>query len=155
VHSREIAAGQRVQVRAGEIVPVDAKVLAGAALVDESAISASPAPVRRVMGQQVLAGSRLLAGALDLDVMRSGDETRAARITQTLVATTVPAPRTCALEPGAKDPRHRWRSAQYPSCGRGCRSSSSRRRATSHSRAREWHARRSYGDLPALARAAR
>ena len=103
VPRREISAGQRVQALAGEIVPVDAKILAGAALVDETAIAGSPALVRRVMGQQVFAGSRLVAGSLDLEVTRTGDETRATQIAQTLIAATVPAPRTWALNQDAED----------------------------------------------------
>ena len=103
VPSRQIAAGQRVQALAGEIVTVDAKVLAGAALVDEAAIGGSPAPVRRVMGQQVFAGSRLLAGALDLEVTHTGNDTRAARVARTLIATTVPTPRAWALNQDAED----------------------------------------------------
>ena len=98
-----VAAGQRVRVLAGEIVAIDARVLGGAALVDEAAVRGSQAPVRRITGDQVLAGSRLIAGALDLEVLRSGDETQAARIAQCITETTMPTPRSWALNRDAEE----------------------------------------------------
>jgi len=98
-----VVAGQRVRVLAGEIVAIDARVLGGAALVDEAAVRGSQAPVRRITGDQVLAGSRLIAGALDLEVLRSGDETQAARIAQCITETTMPTPRSWALNRDAEE----------------------------------------------------
>jgi Cu2+-exporting ATPase len=92
-----VVAGQRVRVLAGEVVAIDARVLGGAALVNEAGVRGSLAPVRRITGDQVLAGSRLLAGVVDLEVLRSGDETQAARIAQCLIDTTMPTPRSWAL----------------------------------------------------------
>jgi hypothetical protein len=76
----EVAPGQRVRVRAGECVPIDGRVLAGAALLDERFLRGQPDPVRRFSGDLVLAGSRLIAGALDVETLRGGNDTRAARI---------------------------------------------------------------------------
>ncbi|HEX3416254.1 MAG TPA: hypothetical protein VHT21_07600, partial [Stellaceae bacterium] len=92
-----VVAGQRVRVLAGEVVAIDARVVGGAALVNEAAVRGSLAPVRRVTGDQLLAGSRLFAGVVDLEVLRSGDETQAARIAQCLIDTTMPTPRSWAL----------------------------------------------------------
>ena len=58
VPKNTVVAGQRVRVLAGEIVAIDARVLRGAALVDEAAVRGIQGPVRRVTGDQVLAGSR-------------------------------------------------------------------------------------------------
>jgi cation transport ATPase len=99
----EVAVGQQVRAGAGEQVPVDGRVLRGAALVDEAFFGGSPGPVRRIAGDQVFAGSRLLAGALDIETLRSGDDTRAARIAQTLIETTVPRRRSEALNPDAEE----------------------------------------------------
>ena len=99
----EVAAGQQVRVGAGEQVPVDGRVLSGVALVDEGFFGGPPGPVRLIAGNQVFAGSRLLAGALDIETLRSGNDTRAARITQTLIETTVPRRRSEALNPDAED----------------------------------------------------
>jgi len=86
----EIAVGQRVRTLANEVITVDGRVLGGAALVDEMPLRGTSVPVRRVAGDQVLAGSKLIAGALDLEALRPGNETRAARIAQTLIGATMP-----------------------------------------------------------------
>jgi cation transport ATPase len=99
----EVATGEQVRAVAGEQIPVDGRVLSGAALVDESFFGGPSGPVRRIAGDQVFAGSRLLAGALDIETLRSGNDTRAARIAQTLIETTVPRRRAEALNPDAED----------------------------------------------------
>jgi cation transport ATPase len=100
---RELAAGQRVRALAGEVVAADAHVLGGAALVDETALRGTPSPVRRVAGDQVFAGSKLIAGALDLEVVRSGDATQAARIAQALKGITASTPQNWALSPDGEE----------------------------------------------------
>ena len=92
-----------MRVLAGETVPADAIVRAGAGLVDETAIRGTLAPVREVTGDQVLAGSRLRAGSLDVEVRRTGQNTRAAQIAQSLIETTVPAPRSWVLNRDAEE----------------------------------------------------
>jgi Cu2+-exporting ATPase len=98
----EIGIGQRVRVRAGDRIPVDGKVIAGAALVDEVRLLGDPVPATRIEGDEVLAGSRLLAGELDFSVLRTGSETRAASLTRALIGTTVPAPGKWALNEQAE-----------------------------------------------------
>jgi cation transport ATPase len=99
----EVLAGQRVRAVACEHVAVDGLVLTGAALVDESFPGGGSEPVRRVAGDPVFAGSRLLAGALDIETLRTGSDTRAARIAQTLIGAAVPAPHSQALNRDAED----------------------------------------------------
>ena len=99
----ELEAGQQVRVLTGEPVPVDGRVRKGAALVDEGFLRGQSRPVRRVTGDPVLAGSRLLAGTLDIETLRTGNDTRAARIAHALIETTVPLPHTEALNQDAQD----------------------------------------------------
>ena len=99
----EVSAGHQVRALAGEHLPVDGRVLTGAALVDESFLGEPPGPVRRVAGDSVLAGSKLLAGALDIETLGTGDNTRAAWIAQRLIESTVPRPRSEALNRDAED----------------------------------------------------
>jgi cation transport ATPase len=98
----EIDAGQRLRVRAGDRIPVDATVIDGAALVDEVRLLGDPAPATRIKGDEVLAGSRLLAGELDLAALRTGWRTRAAQVSRALIGTTVPAPAEWALNQQAE-----------------------------------------------------
>ncbi len=102
VRRREIDAGQRLRVRAGERVPADAAVIDGAALVDEVALRGGEAPVTRIKGDQVLAGSRLLAGDLDIVVLRAGRETRGAEVAAAVLAVAMPAPGAWALNRNAE-----------------------------------------------------
>jgi cation transport ATPase len=99
----DAAPGQQVRVLTAERVPVDGRVLTGAALVDESFLGGPPEPVRRVAGDPVVAGSTLLAGALDIETLRAGEEMRAARVAQTLIEITVPRPHSEALNRDAED----------------------------------------------------
>jgi cation transport ATPase len=103
VPRQEVTVGQLVRALAGGTVPVDAVVCSGAALVDQTAAQGTSAPSRKLAGDLVLAGSTVLAGSLDLKVLRTGDETRAARIAEALIDATVPAPHSGALNRQAED----------------------------------------------------
>jgi cation transport ATPase len=103
VPSREISAGQRLKVRTGEVIPLDAFVRAGAALVDETALCGTTSPTRKLAGDQVFAGSKLVAGALDLEAWRTAHESRAAQITRALIETAAPAPGAWTLNRNAEE----------------------------------------------------
>jgi cation transport ATPase len=98
----EIVVGQHLRVRAGDRIPVDATVIDGAALVEEVRLRGDPAPATRIKGDEVLAGTRVLAGQLDLAALRTGWETRAAQLSRALIGTTVPAPAEWALNQQAE-----------------------------------------------------
>jgi cation transport ATPase len=97
-----VEAGQRLRVRTGDRIPVDATVIAGAALVDEARLRGSLAPATRLKGDEVLAGSRIIAGELELSALRTGSETRAAQLSRALIGTTVPQPGKWALNQKAE-----------------------------------------------------
>jgi cation transport ATPase len=103
VPRQQVTAGQQVRTLAGDTVPVDAVVCSGVALVDQTAAHGTSLPSRKLVGDLVLAGSTVLAGSLDLKVLRTGDETRAARIAEALIDATVPAPHSEALNRQAED----------------------------------------------------
>lgn len=88
----QIEAGETVHAAAGETLPVDGRVLSGAALVHETPLSGVSATVRKAPGDEVYAGSRIVEGRIGIEVLRTGEETRAARISRAvfLAATTTP-----------------------------------------------------------------
>jgi cation transport ATPase len=92
VSSRDITTGQHIRAVAGEIVPADGIVRSGAALLDETAFNGTSAPRRKSAGHEVCAGSKVLVGEIDIEASRIGRNTRAARIAQALIRTTVPPP---------------------------------------------------------------
>jgi cation-transporting P-type ATPase C len=76
----QIKAGEKVQVRLGEKIPVDGLVLDGAALVNQSAITGESVPVRKEIMDRVIAGSLVEEGRLRIEARHVGDETTTARI---------------------------------------------------------------------------
>jgi heavy metal translocating P-type ATPase len=62
----EIARGDRVMVKAGEVAPVDGVVVGGSALLDESALTGEPMPVDKQPGDLVSSGSVNAADVFDI-----------------------------------------------------------------------------------------
>jgi cation transport ATPase len=76
VRVRELQVGDQITIYAGEIIPVDGKILSGNALVDCSYLTGIDTPVHRFIGQEVYASSQLLEGELSVLVQRTGNNTR-------------------------------------------------------------------------------
>ncbi|MBO4120921.1 heavy metal translocating P-type ATPase [Cupriavidus gilardii] len=72
--------GDRVRVRAGEIVPADGEILEGRSDLDESMLSGESRPVPRGPGQPVLAGCYNASSPLVIEVRQVGAGTRLAEI---------------------------------------------------------------------------
>jgi len=84
--------GQHLRVLEGETVPADGSLIHGLALVDESLVTGSRAPLRKSAGDNVLAGSRVLAGGLDMVAQRVGAQTQAGRMAQDILETVAAIP---------------------------------------------------------------
>jgi len=80
----QLKPGDTVIVRAGEIIPVDGRVLSGVAQVDQHILTGESQPVEKEPGDEVLASTLLLSGQLTLAVTLAGDLTVAAKIGQVL-----------------------------------------------------------------------
>lgn len=91
VRPEELAEGDRIASGPGEIVAADGRVLAGEAVVDESALTGRPGGSRKRPGDRLLAGSVVLDGELVALVERVGEQTRASAIGRALVAGSSPA----------------------------------------------------------------
>jgi Cu+-exporting ATPase len=100
----EVAVGDRLRVRPGERVPVDAVVLDGASAVDESMLTGEPIPVEKVAGERVTGGTLNGSGALLVRAERVGAETLLARI----VAQVAEAQRSRAPVQGLADRVSAW-----------------------------------------------
>ncbi len=73
--SDRLEKGDITVVHAGETITVDGKVLAGQAEVDERKITGYPGPIVKETGQQVLAGSEVLAGSVQISLEHIGPDT--------------------------------------------------------------------------------
>lgn len=77
-----IVEGDRLRVRPGEAIPVDARVIEGRTAVDESMLTGEPIPVEKSVGDTVTGGTLNKNGALIVEAARVGDETVLARIVE-------------------------------------------------------------------------
>lgn len=75
-----IVPGDRLRVRPGEKVPVDAVVIDGRSTLDESMVTGESMPVKREAGAPVIGGTMNQTGALVIEASRVGAETMLSRI---------------------------------------------------------------------------
>jgi magnesium-transporting ATPase (P-type) len=69
-----------VVVGVGETIPVDGRVIDGAALVNQAAVTGEDVPVRKEAPRRVVAGSTLIEGRLRIQATQVGADTTTARI---------------------------------------------------------------------------
>ncbi len=76
IAARELVPGDLIRVRLGDIVPADARLLAGEPLeVDQSALTGESLPVTRQPGETVYSGSIIRQGEIDAVVTATGQHT--------------------------------------------------------------------------------
>jgi heavy metal translocating P-type ATPase len=78
----DVAVGDELVIRPGELVPVDALVTSGASVVDESALTGEPSPVSKRPGDEVMSGSICTDGALQVRAIRLSRESQYEQIVQ-------------------------------------------------------------------------
>jgi len=76
----ELRAGDVVLVREGEKIPVDGKIVGGAASINEAPITGESLPKEKASGALVFAGTVIASGALDIETEKVGGDTTFARI---------------------------------------------------------------------------
>ncbi|ESJ15077.1 carbonate dehydratase, partial [Cupriavidus sp. HPC(L)] len=92
-----LSPGDRVRVRAGEIVPADGQIVEGGSDLDESMLSGESRPVPRGPGQSVLAGCYNASSPLVIEVRRVGASTRLAEIVALLERALADKPRLAVI----------------------------------------------------------
>jgi heavy metal translocating P-type ATPase len=76
----QVLAGDIVQVRPGEKIPVDGEVVEGSSFVDESMITGEPVPVQKTQGAEVVGGTINKTGSFTFRATRIGADTVLAQI---------------------------------------------------------------------------
>ena len=80
----ELQLGDILVLSAGQPVPVDGVVVAGAAIVDQHRLTGESQPVEKAADDPVLAATLVLGGKIQVRVEKTGAETTAARIGEVL-----------------------------------------------------------------------
>ncbi len=81
-----VAIGDRLLVRAGEIIPVDGVLGSNAATIDESALTGEPIPVVKTRGAAILSGSLNAGETFELSVSAAAGESTYAGIVRLVTA---------------------------------------------------------------------
>jgi len=80
VDNATLKAGDTVEVRAGDRVPADGRVLSGQASLDTASITGESVPVEAGVGMTVFGGAINLDGLLRIEVTRTGDESTLGKV---------------------------------------------------------------------------
>lgn len=66
---KDLIAGDRILIRNGELIPVDAILIHGSAFIDYSFVTGESQPVIKASGDKVFAGGRQEGGSIELEVI--------------------------------------------------------------------------------------
>lgn len=94
---RDIQAGERILIQAGELCPVDGTVLTGRSEFDESRLTGEFAPRAKAPGNAVLAGTLNQSQAVEIEVERTGQDSSASSLMQLLERAASEKPRLAEL----------------------------------------------------------
>ena len=82
----DIAPGDRLLIRQGDVVPVDGRIASAAAFVDTSALTGESLPVRLDRGSEAMSGSTNAGDAFDLEATRAAQDSTYAGIVRLVEA---------------------------------------------------------------------
>ena len=80
VQTAEVRAGDLVELRPGDRVPVDGRVVEGETAIDESLVTGESLPVSKRPGDQVTGGTINQSGSIRFEATKVGEETALAQI---------------------------------------------------------------------------
>jgi Zn2+/Cd2+-exporting ATPase len=76
----QVVAGDRILIKPGERIPVDARILSGVSAVDESAMTGEPLPVQKQVGDDILAGTLNHNGVIKARAVKVGQDTTLGKV---------------------------------------------------------------------------
>ena len=85
--------GDRILVRPGERIPVDAEIVSGATAVDESALTGESLPRERHPGDTILAGTLNYTGRVEARAVKVGEDSTFGKVVKLVVAAEAGKPR--------------------------------------------------------------
>ena len=82
----EVATGDELIIKPGDLVPVDAEVTGGTSTIDQAALTGEPLPIRAVTGTRLMSGSINLEGALQARALRPSAQSQYQQIVRLVEA---------------------------------------------------------------------
>ncbi len=79
-----VNSGDRLQIRSGELVPVDGLIIDGNASIEEATLTGESVPVSRCHGESVHAGTKICEGLIDIEASGRASDSLLARIGRTV-----------------------------------------------------------------------
>lgn len=76
VAASSVASGDKLIIKAGEVVPVDAVILEGSSSFDESSLTGEPLPQTKEVGQQIMSGSLNQDGSITVKALHSAADSQ-------------------------------------------------------------------------------
>jgi Zn2+/Cd2+-exporting ATPase len=76
----KVAVGDKILIKPGERIPVDARILSGVSAVDESAMTGEPLPVQKQADDQILAGTLNHNGVIRAQATKVGRDTTLGKV---------------------------------------------------------------------------
>jgi K+-transporting ATPase ATPase B chain len=73
--SEKLRKGDMISLEKNDVIPIDADVIAGIAMVDESLLTGESTPVRKAPGDQLIGGSRVISDTLTARINVNPEET--------------------------------------------------------------------------------
>lgn len=67
----QLAVGDRIVLRNGELIPADSRLLEGAALIDYSFVTGESAPVAKAQGDYLYAGGKQTGAAIEVEIVKA------------------------------------------------------------------------------------
>lgn len=76
IRASEVKAGDKIVIKPGEVVPVDAVILEGTASFDESSLTGESLPLAKQVSEELLSGSINLDGVITAKALRSAKDSQ-------------------------------------------------------------------------------
>ena len=76
----DVKKGDRILIRNGELIPVDAYLIKGLARIDNSFATGESAPVSKKLGEKIYAGGRQVGEAIQLEVIQPLNQSKLTRL---------------------------------------------------------------------------
>lgn len=80
----EVQTHDHIVVNAGDVIPIDGKIMHGEALVDQQVLTGESQPIEKSLGDAVFSSTQLMSGRLVVQVEKTGSDTAVSKIANIL-----------------------------------------------------------------------